>query len=315
MVDGQAVHGGYILQAQPFYIAGEVRLTGNYQMPISEGVVNKKYLYVGMLMLRSVLEQYPLLFGVGMGGGGPDQPLPRIYESMGWRVRKIPFFFRVNRAGRFLREIRALRGSRLRRIAAQAAAATGTGAAALGALHLVRSAGSLRSPRLRIEEIRHWQDWADDIWEQAHRGFSFIGVRNRANLERLYPDGERSLRYSLHHGNRVVGWITMLDSQMQDHNHFGDLRVGTLLDGLVTPGYEVSAVRAATALLRDLKTDLVVTNQSHQAWVHAVRAAGWMEGPSNYLLATSVELSKLIPPEQEARVQLVRGDGDGRIHL
>ena len=315
VVDGENVHGGYLMQVQPFYIAGKMRVAANCQLPISEGLINKKYLYVGMLMLRAAIQQYPLLFGVGMGGGGPDQPLPRMYESMGWRVRKIPFFFRVQRASRFLREVRALGDSRLKKIAARIAAASGAGGLALSSLQGARSLRSWLHPRLQIEEIQRWPDWADDIWEQAHREFSFIGLRNRVNLELLYPPGDRLLRYGLRHGSRLVGWITLLHTAMQGHPHFGDLTVGTLVDGLTLPGYEVSAVRAAVSILQERGTDLLVTNQSHRAWIHAVRCAGWLEGPSNYLLASSVELRKLVSPEQEDRVQLVRGDGDGRIHL
>jgi len=66
-----------------------------------------------------------------------------------------------------------------------------------------------------------------------------------------------------------------------------------------------------------LGVDLIVTNQSHGAWTAACDAAGYLRGPSNFLLATSPALTKLLVQTQVAddEIYLTRGDGDGPIHL
>jgi hypothetical protein len=51
--------------------------------------------------------------------------------------------------------------------------------------------------------------------------------------------------------------------------------------------------------------------------VRAFRRAGYLTGPSNYPLSTSRQLTALLAPleENEQRIHVTRGDGDGRIHL
>ena len=63
--------------------------------------------------------------------------------------------------------------------------------------------------------------------------------------------------------------------------------------------------------------DLVLVNHSHTAWVRAYRAAGFLNGPSNYLLAMSKKLTEIVHsvPQGDDHVHVTRGDGDGRIHL
>jgi hypothetical protein len=62
--------------------------------------------------------------------------------------------------------------------------------------------------------------------------------------------------------------------------------------------------------------DLVISNQTHALWVNAFRRAGFHTAPSNYLLATSKNLTAAILAGGGGdRAHLTRGDGDGRIHL
>jgi predicted MPP superfamily phosphohydrolase len=65
------------------------------------------------------------------------------------------------------------------------------------------------------------------------------------------------------------------------------------------------------------EVDLVLVNHSHAAWVRAFSSAGFLAGPSNYLLAISKRLTELVraEPQGEERMHVTRGDGDGRIHL
>ena len=76
-------------------------------------------------MIRHMQQQRPYLFVVGMGD--PANPLPRLLRASNWTVFPVPFLFRVENAGRFLREIETLRSSAAKRMAASAAALTGAG--------------------------------------------------------------------------------------------------------------------------------------------------------------------------------------------
>jgi hypothetical protein len=63
--------------------------------------------------------------------------------------------------------------------------------------------------------------------------------------------------------------------------------------------------------------DVVLVNHSHAAWVGTFHAAGFLDGPSNYMLGMSKKLTGALRdiPDGESRVHVTRGDGDGRIHL
>jgi hypothetical protein len=166
--------------------------------------------------------------------------------------------------------------------------------------------------------VESWSGWADELWEATTARHSLAGVRNGPTLSLLYPsDDPRYLSYRVRHDGRVVGWAVLLDTQMRSHKQFGDLRVGTVLDCLALPGCSAAVARAATRQLRQAGVDLVVTNQAHADWVRAFRRAGYLTGPSNYPLSTSRQLTALLAPleENEQRIHVTRGDGDGRIHL
>ena len=102
MEDGEARGGFHRTTASGLaeWIRTEV---ANYQSPLSEGICDKKYGLVGMQMIRYIQQQRPYLFVVGMGD--PANPLPRLLRASSWTVFPVPFLFRVENAGRFLREI------------------------------------------------------------------------------------------------------------------------------------------------------------------------------------------------------------------
>ena len=143
-------------------------------------------------------------------------------------------------------------------------------------------------------------------------------VRDRRTLKSLYPvDDPRTKILLVEREGQAVGWSVCFNAAMENHRHFGNLQVGSILDCLALPD-----AMATTAILTDRAmaahdADLVLVNHSHAAWGGAFRAAGFLSGPSNYMLAMSKKLSQAIRsfPDGESRVHITRGDGDGRIHL
>jgi hypothetical protein len=55
-----------------------------------------------------------------------------------------------------------------------------------------------------------------------------------------------------------------------------------------------------------------VSNQSHPAWIEALRRQGFIVGPSNFVLAMSPELAARVPA---GLMHFTRADGDGPINL
>src|SRR4029077_10210297 len=76
LTDGASVRGGYILKDEWLFARGEFFLGGNYQLPLSEGIVDRRYAIVGVQLVKDALTRQPCLYSLGMGGVA--RPLPRL---------------------------------------------------------------------------------------------------------------------------------------------------------------------------------------------------------------------------------------------
>ncbi len=308
-----AVRGGYVGVRHPFSLCGEDVDVHSLKLPLSESTVDPKYKGVGLQLLTDAQRRYPLLFALGMGGR--QSALAKILGSLGWKLFDVRFFFRVARPSRFLRQISFLRTTFTRKLALDFLAASGLG---LGVLPVHAWLGRrLSRPRdIRVVEVGDWDDgdFVDRIWEKARSQFAFAARRDAARLRELYPaTNRRVLRLRVDRAGEAIGWALLLDTQLAGHKQFGDMRLGSLVDGFSLPGEEQHVVRAATRFLRRRGVDLLVSNQSASAWCEAMRANGWIEGPSNYALALSQELAARL--DGNVALHVTRGDGDGPIHL
>ena len=117
--------------------------------------------------------------------------------------------------------------------------------------------------------------------QRSGGAYALIAQRDAATLDALYPPADpRFLRV-----RAAGGWALLLDTQMQHHKQFGDMRVGTIVDCLAPADAAPAVMRAAAALLESRGVDMIVSNQMHGAWSRALLDAGFRRGPSNYLLA------------------------------
>ena len=303
-VEEGLVRGGYILRRQMFSIAGAAIGAAHYRLPLSEGIVNRAYATLGLRLLRDALSREPKLYAMGMGGW--DKPLPQMLKRLGWGMCAVPFHFKVVHPMRFLRHIRALRTSPVRRAALDAAAFTGAGWLGMKALGLARH---LPSGPFNLEPA--FAPWADEVWERSRPAYALLAQRDAATLDQHYPPSDpRFLRL-----RASGGWAVLLDTQMQDHKQFGDMRVGTIVDCLAPPESAAAIVRACAGLLEQRGVDLIVSNQLHAAWSRALLESGFRTGPSNYLLALSPAFAQAAGGANHDQFHINRGDGDGPIHL
>jgi hypothetical protein len=238
-------------------------------------------------------------------------------RALGWAILETPFYFLVLNGKRFLRNIGPLRGRWERRVAADVLAFSGLGGLAFKAMQGARTRNCFDS-RYRQHPVREFADWADRIWRDNAPEYSLSAVRTAHYLRFLYPQAE-SCYYGvrLTEGDAPVGWVQMLDCQPRDRSYFGDMRVAALVDGAGPRAAIPSLIHSAVQAAKERHADMVISNQMHRDWTTALKAAGFWQGPSNYLLALSKGLRKLVEPLEEAipRIHFNRGDGDGRVNL
>jgi hypothetical protein len=313
LLEDDAVRGAYVLKRQDA-VAGRgaaVRRVGSFYWPLSEGTIDPAYALVAPRLLQAALEEEPLLFLVGMVDR--DRPIARLVRALGWRLSSIPFYFKPLRPTRFLRELRYVRRRAGVRFALDLASVTGVGWLGLTLAGLALRARARGPAPVRVEAVTHFGDWADAIWAANAPRYSFVGGRDAAALNATYPpESGEFIRLRVSRGERAIGWAVVQDSLPGSSDHFGGMRVGTIVDGFAAPADAAAVVRASTDALSERQVDLIISNQSHRAWRRALSAAGFLRGPSSWLFAPSPALAALVlavDPSGHA-VHLNRGDGD-----
>ncbi|HLJ50803.1 MAG TPA: hypothetical protein VKU01_32555 [Bryobacteraceae bacterium] len=308
--DGQ-VRGGYILIQQEASIGGQITSIGGLRLPISEALVNPKY---GLLPARLVLDaqrRQPLLFGMGMGG--EQTPVARLLGGLKFQLRRVPFYFKINHAARFLTGSTILKPWLARLLLYSGVGWAGTHALSFS---LAKPHGAVR--KVIAREIGAFDDWADRLWEANHAQYSFVAVRNSSTLNALYPPADkRFIRLQVKHGRRIAGWALLLDLHLTDHPRFGNLRAGQIVDCFAAPDDAQHVIRAASQYLENRGVDFVRSHQSHPSWRRALQLSGFFPGRSYFLFGASPALGSLLArvDPNNSGVHLNRGDGDGPLYL
>jgi hypothetical protein len=311
VVEGKAVHGGYRLQHQTFWIRDRVEMiaSGPGGM-VSEGLVNPRFNMAGALALVDALRRQQSLYTLGMGG--MQQRFPMLLKESQWNLDPVPFYFKVIHPTRFLAEMRHLPEK--------------PGMARLCELlrrsylgNIVIAAAQLRPPKKNDcsgEIVREFGSWADEVWQNSLPDYTFAAVRDAAALAVVHAK-PHLLRMRVSRADRVIGWVVMLDTPMSNHKQFGNLRVGSIVDCMAGAVDAESVVQCATKFLEGRGVDIIVSNQSHRSWRRAMSSCGFLRGPSNFVLALSPHLLKKLQPIETLRDQfhMTRGDGDGPINL
>jgi hypothetical protein len=313
-VDGHEIRGGYLLQWRDFWLRGQRLRVCGFQSPISEGIVDRKYVTIGVQLIRHALTVNPLIYTVGMGG--LDRPLARLLKSLRFSLTTVPFLFLVNHGGRFLAEIQRLRSSSMKRFALDAARYSGLGWLAANAVY---SVGVLRRDRtVRFQEVSTLDEIADDTWAASRHEYSFLAVRDSQMMRFLFHGRDRAIRIEVWRGQQRVGWAVVLETQMRENRYFGNMRLGVIADCLACPADAAAVIQGARDCLIAADVDLLVANFQHPAWISACRRAGFFPGPSNHGLTFSPELVQSLQPfdqQLHTQIHLTRSDGDGLVNL
>lgn len=311
LLEGEAVRGAYVLKHQGVAMRGEIRRVGNLYMPLSEGTINRAYSLVGARLFSDALRREPLLFALGLGGGSAQ--ITGLVRALGWQLYRVPFFFKVLHAHRFLRQIRYLRTTPLRARLLDLAAFSGAGWAGSTAANALLTRRPRGKGPFEVDVVDSFGTWVDEIWYASAARYSFVAVRTAAVLNRLYPSTRSDLlRLRVKRAGKVIGFAVVQDEHSLPSESLGEMRVGTVMDGFARPEDAEAVMWLAARALEERGVDLIISNQSHPAWGAGLRRAGFMEGPSNCLFAADKRLTGLITAmDPDAReLHLNRGDGD-----
>ena len=170
-------------------------LVVDWQGPITEALIDRRWNTLGLRLLREMLKQYPLLYS--WGHGGLEQPMLQMLEKLGWLLHRTPFLLRVLQARPLPapqrpapRHARASSGARRRcvqrrRIARPARAARGT--------HVRRHR---RTPPAQAIPFERFEGWADELWERCAPLYAALACRDADTMNTLLPPGSVASRHS-----------------------------------------------------------------------------------------------------------------------
>lgn len=303
------------MRNQDFQINGKPIAIAEYWLPISEGIINDAYGMAAVRLLADAKQRQPLLFG--LGGGGFNENLPRFLKASRWSLCEIPFYFKVVHPSRFFKNIQILRTNSLKKFVMNSLAYTGLGWGGLKTVHAFLPKAKC-SKYLSIEICEIFPPTVDELWKTCENDYTLIAVRDHQLLNRLYPAHDKAnIKLLFRENSKLVGWSVVRNTSMCGHKQFGNMHVGSLVDGLAFPGYIVDIVGGCTIFLRKKKVDLIVSNQANGIWCNALSKAGFIGGPSNFLFVASPKLSGMLGnfSEKQNSWHLNRGDGDGPINL
>ena len=311
------IRGGYTLKSQSFKINDELIKIGYYYNPVTAGLFNKKYNICGVLLLHDAQKKYKNLFCLGMGGY--SEPLPKLLKGLNWNLQKVPFFFKVCNPHSFLKNIRYLKNTKFKSFLAMLVTNSGLGWLSIKIFFLLISlfyARIKKKTNIIVKEMNEFNENFDFVWEKAKEYNSFIAVRNSEYLKTLYSN-KKFIKLSFFDSDKIVGWSISLCTQLNNHKQFGYMKLGSIVDCLSLKSYEASIIKKTSQILKKEGADLIVSNQSHIFWKNAFKINSFVSGPSNFIFASSVDLSKKLTSNLESKnhMHLTRGDGDGPINL
>jgi hypothetical protein len=311
--DASAVRGGYILKSEQVFVGDQSFSVGNYQLPLSEGIVDRRYAMVGVQLIKDALGRQSRLYCLGMGN--MTRPLPRLLSKLGWTVSKVPFLFRVENARNFTTEIRWLRQRARLRLLLDLARNTGTLAGIVGLTRLYRRVFDFRSPAgVSFTEVPDLPEEIDELFFNVGGDYGLMCDRRAAAMRaRLPASDSKLLRMVLRKSGKVAGWVVVSISQLSSHTQFGNMKLGCIVDGLAAPADVGLLIGEACRRLEKARCDLLVSNQTHPTWIAGLRRRGFFQGPSNFILALSPPLTACRAAVSSAHFN--RADGDGPINL
>jgi hypothetical protein len=312
LTDGAAVRAGYMLKEELLFAPSGSFWAGNYQLPLSEGIVDRRYALAGIQLIRDALARQSRLYCLGMGSRA--RPLPQLLMRLGWTISSVPFLFRIENAANFTREIRWLRQRPGYRMALDLARYTGTLA---GVIAMSRMRRRLLRPApqvdISIREVPLLSDEIDELFERFRSEYGLLCDRRAAAMNQKLPAGEKKIaRLLVLRSGRIAGWVAVSRSHLKNHTQFGNMTLGCIVDGFAAAVDVGLLVDAACQRLEAAGCDLLVSNQSHPAWIDALRSHGFLAGPSNFVLALSPELAARA---DGTLMHFTRADGDGPINL
>lgn len=310
--DISAVIGAVTSKEQTYVVQGERLRVAVFTYPVTLGVVNPRYAAAAIVLMRKMLEAYPINFL--LVGSPQTNPTGRLCEMLGWRVDAIAYLFLPLRFGALL--AKRLRNKPLAAVAVRIAKTTGVFWPVEAALRVYRRR---RTPqRVDTESVRMFGAELNAWWNRVESVFGFTLVRDAAQMNAMYPPERPEFeRLLLKVDDRVVGFAVLLIPTVKESLAVFGANVATLVEFIAEEALLSPAAAALGEYLSGHQQDAVICNHAHVATAQALRDAGFKDRKTEMYFAASPALQQLLSCKglDLDKCIITRGDGDGPIGL
>src|SRR5262245_42264584 len=264
--DGREVRAAVLLYHNSIFIHGKKRDFCWLDMPISEGIIDRRYSLAIVQLVKAVSRYESFLMSTG--AGPEDKDSFRLLTKFDWRHHAVPFFFYPVKVTNVLLGLSYFNKHSELLYGASLGASSGLGAGLSGLLALRRWIDAIFSGyECSVEKT--FGAWADQIFENCLPDYGVAMRSDATTLNILHPPdmpGLTRLRVRRKGAKRDAGkgarhdagWILVASKQMKTNRHFGDLKVGALVDGFGRAADAPALVAAGVNHLAEPGVDIIV---------------------------------------------------------
>ena len=309
------IHASQLFFENQLFIDGEPKNFVYPAGPISEGLVDSRYSLFSIALLKYSLSLQP--FHMALGLGSYSQTITKIFIGLGWSHAKIPFYFLPYRPNKVLKEITIFRSNIFLYCITRLILFSGIGWFVNTVFFGIKNSFFNRS-NIDYEIVDTFGSWADNIWKMALKEYKVLTRKDSQTLNLLYrPFDKRYIRLRVYDNKEEIGWLLIVIKKMKNDKYFGNLTVGTIVDGLCEYKHINNVLNSGLKYFNKNIIDICVVNWSHHLWKKASVRLGFLKGPSNYIFCASRSLVNKLNTHKYLihELHLSRGDGDGPITL
>ena len=179
---------------------------------------------------------------------------------------------------------------------------------------MIAAVGQPRSQEASITEEDGFDESYDELWEEIHREFAALVVRDRAYLEAKYGRAQGAFRILACRARKKLRAFCVLKiRQFENDPRMGNARVGTIIDCLFNP-QDISAMYDLLKEVRrvcvDDRVDAIFCTASHPALQRLLGNHAFFEIPGSLRFAYYDRDQVLQQPMSLSRWHIMRGDAD-----
>ena len=288
------------IKNQQYLINGKEINFKDIQQPISESIIDKKFLIQNLVFFNKIINLSVNMHGLGMGG--LNEPLPKILSKLKFNKYLIPFFI-------FPISVKKTLYIYLKR----------------KKINFPLKILEILSPidffykflinffqnKITQEEFNLFDKKDDELWDKVKLNFDLISFKNKINLNLVYNSKRFDLlKIRIYKNKNYLGWIVLKITKHNNSNHFFDSKTCTIVDMLCEKIHYNILIKEIKKISLKYNCDVILVNSTYFDFNIKLKNNFFINFNSNFGF-----VYKTFETFNIHKSWITRGDGDGPINL